>query len=138
MPMKLLVLLFIQKIQRSVLLLIQHKTKIFNFQERLLMNKISSENRTRLNNFIKTVYPVVSVCRGLTLPTQSLFSPPNRPVDIFAFGEYYSKQVIVSGIRIFQAQLQSLKLRRAMLNAVWKYTHQMQIYIQFLKKSYFL
>ena len=32
-----------------------------------------------------------------------------RPIYIFAFGEYNSKQVNVSGIKIFRAQFQSLK-----------------------------
>ena len=39
-----------------------------------------------------------------------------RPVYIIAFGEYNSKQVNVSGIKIFRAQFQSLKLRKEMLN----------------------
>ena len=40
-----------------------------------------------------------------------------KSVYIFAFGEYNSKQVNVSGIKIFRAQFRSLKLRREMLNA---------------------
>ena len=38
-------------------------------------------------------------------------------VYVFAFGEYNSKQVNVSGIKIFRAQFQSLKLCKEMLNA---------------------
>ena len=58
------------------------------------------------------------------------------PVYIFAFGEYNSKQVNVSGIKIFRAQFLALNLRKVMLNAVniylfaWNYTHQMQKCIQ--------
>ena len=39
------------------------------------------------------------------------------PVFIFAFGEYISKQVNVSGIQIFRAQFLALNLRKVMLNA---------------------
>ena len=39
------------------------------------------------------------------------------PVYIFAFGEYNLKQVNVSGIQIFRAQLLALNLRKVMLNA---------------------
>ena len=44
-----------------------------------------------------------------------------RPVCIFAFGEYNSKQVNVSSITIFHALFQALKLRKEMLNAVNSY-----------------
>ena len=40
-----------------------------------------------------------------------------RPVYIFAFGVYDSKQVIISGIQIFCAQFLALHLRKVMLNA---------------------
>ena len=39
------------------------------------------------------------------------------PVYIFAFGKYDFKQVNVSGIQIFRAQLLALNLRNVMLNA---------------------
>ena len=53
-------------------------------------------------------------------------------VHIFAFGEYHSKQVNVSGVQIFLTQFLVLHLRKVMLNAanIYHYTHQMQIYIQ--------
>ena len=38
-------------------------------------------------------------------------------IYIFSFGEYNFKQVNVSGIQIFRAQLLALNLRRVMLNA---------------------
>ena len=40
------------------------------------------------------------------------------PVYIFAFGEYNSKQVNVSGMQIFRAQFLALHLRKVILNAV--------------------
>ena len=40
-----------------------------------------------------------------------------RPVYIFAFGAYNSKQVNVSGIQIFRAQFLGLYFRKVMLNA---------------------
>ena len=40
-----------------------------------------------------------------------------RPVFIFAFGMYKSKQVNVSGIQIFRLQFLALHLRKVMLNA---------------------
>ena len=40
-----------------------------------------------------------------------------RPVYIFAFGVYNSKQVNVSSIKIFRAQFLALHLRKVMLNA---------------------
>ena len=40
-----------------------------------------------------------------------------RPVYIFAFGVYNFKQVNVSGIQIFHAQLLAINLRKVMLNA---------------------
>ena len=36
---------------------------------------------------------------------------------VFAFGEYNSKQINVSGIQIFRAQIIALNLRNVMLNA---------------------
>ena len=38
-------------------------------------------------------------------------------IYIFAFGEYNSKQVNVSGIQIFRAQFLTLNLRKVMLNS---------------------
>ena len=52
-----------------------------------------------------------------------------RPVYIFAFGEYNSKQVNVSGIKIFRAQLQSLKLRNCVIEL---YSPNANIYTGFL------
>ena len=48
-----------------------------------------------------------------------------RPVYIFAFGVYNSKQVNVSGIKIFCAQFLALYLRKVMLKhlPVWNYAH---------------
>ena len=39
------------------------------------------------------------------------------PVYIFAFGEYNSEGVNVSGIQIFRSQFLALNLRKVMLNA---------------------
>ena len=40
-----------------------------------------------------------------------------QPVYIFAYGDYNSKQVNVSGIQIFRAQFLALHLLKVMLNA---------------------
>ena len=44
-----------------------------------------------------------------------------RPVYIFAFGEYNSKQVNVSAIKYFLAQFKGLELRTENLNAATNY-----------------
>ena len=55
-----------------------------------------------------------------------------RPVYIIAFGVYNSKEVNVSGIQHYLAQMQGKEFRMENLNLnlpVWNYTHQMLIYI---------
>ena len=44
-----------------------------------------------------------------------------QPVYIFAYGDYNSKQVNVSGIQIFRAQFLALHLLKVMLNAATIY-----------------
>ena len=58
--------------------------------------------RSKLKTFLWSVSPIFN--RDLC-------------ICIFSFGEYNSKPVNVSGINIFRAQFQSLKLRKEILNA---------------------
>ena len=77
------------------------------------------------------------IAKDLLIMMAFSFLPCSKwPVYIFAFGAYNFKQVNVSGIQIFCAQLLALNLRKVILNAanihipVWICTHQMKIYIQ--------
>ena len=71
--------------------------------------KVSSKHKKDMENSFKS--------KCLTLSHKK--NKPNLkcPVYIFAFGEYNSKQVNVSDIKIFRAQFMALNLRKVMLNA---------------------
>ena len=66
---------------------------LFNIIRRYdqLSSEVENEkNKNLLNNFLKALYPIISVCKGCTVPTQSLPYPPEFTIlpAYLPFGEF--------------------------------------------------